>query len=169
MENYYSLITETAIEYRGKIIHEACYLEKMIDTYIAMYFCEENPLKISDMQLLILGDNRMNFESKRQIFDFISKNYDQNWYYQYKNISKDLQDIIEHRNVLAHCLLDTSEDSKNFQEGVIRFIRFKNNVDYKVYTVDTLFDLWDKIGKCIKHLGIKVYDPPLPATPLLNN
>jgi hypothetical protein len=45
---------------RGKILHEISLLEMALNLYLAIHFCgRENVEKMTDIQLLIFGDDRM--------------------------------------------------------------------------------------------------------------
>lgn len=126
-----------AAKYRGEIINETIWLEKRMDDYIAYYFCDDTD-RNREMHLLFLGDNRMSFEGKKQIFDFIARTHDIEWYQSYKSrrstsvkkgsiaMNNDMCYIMEKRNLLAHCVLDSSESARAKDIGVVSFVRYKN-------------------------------------------
>jgi len=131
-----------AAKYRGEVINETIWIEKSVDVYIAKYFCKNEAIG-KEMHLMILGDNRMTFENKKQVFDFLAKKHEMDWYQSYNSIrdnsrkknrvplAGDLDYIIGERNVLAHCMLDVSKEALELGDGTIRFRRFKN--DYQAF------------------------------------
>ena len=159
----YADLLNRASEYRGKVINETIYLEKTIDTYIATYFCDDK-LRMSEMHFLFLGDNRMTFESKKQIFDYLCKKHDLEWYKSYQSKRKikigkdtiqmiiDLDYIIQERNVLAHCFLDTSLEAKTRIDGKLTFLRFKNDKKPFEYTGAKYLELMTTIYNVTNHI-----------------
>ena len=141
-------------------------LEKFIDLYITDYFTNSDEHKSFEMQLLIVGDNRISFESKRQIFHFLAEKYDKEWYTSYKSVkysvvkkdvvvmNKDLVYIIEQRNVLAHRILDTSPEALADDKGIY-FLTFKNELAEIYFTEKTFIELKVMIGNITKHLSKK--------------
>lgn len=135
---------EVASKYRGNILNELSWLEKLLDTYLTNYFTGGDEKKSLDMQLLVWGDSRIAFDNKRQIFHAIAFDTDFEWYLSYKSIkthvpytkknnsiamNKDLVFAIEQRNILAHCIIDTSDEARK-DNSRLRFMRFKNDVQY---------------------------------------
>jgi len=137
-------------------------LEKFIDVYITDYFTNSDEDKSYEMELLILGDNRISFENKRQIFHFLAEKYDNAWYTSYKSIrylsskknsipmNKDLIYIIEQRNVLAHRVLNMDEVALSDDEG-ITFLTFKNELSGVRFTEQTFMELKEMIQKLTKY------------------
>ena len=140
-------IFQVAAEYRGSIINETIWLEKRMDDYIAYYFCDDVN-RTQEMHLLFWGDNRMSFEGKKQIFDYIARKHDLDWYKQYISLrsapvkkgsismNNDLCYIMEQRNILAHCVLDLRKDARNKEKGTVSFLRFKNEEKRFEFTVE---------------------------------
>lgn len=89
------------------------------------------------MQNLILGDNRIAFLPKIEIFHFIAKTNEKAWLDSYKGTStlkKDLIDIMEQRNIFAHRIVDTSSSFTGVPpDGTLRFVTFKNDVNFNDY------------------------------------
>jgi hypothetical protein len=123
-------------------------LELLINLYIAKFFCGVNKIKVEEMILLILGDERMSLSSKAQVFYFIASNHDQKWYQSYVSIRKhpdkkkvysmnnDLTFVIEERNIFAHRVLDDGNlvDNVPFPKNELRFVRLKNEMEPLDYT-----------------------------------
>lgn len=120
------------VRFRGIIISDVIWFEKVLDTYIATYFCDDKK-RIREMHYLFLGDNRINLESKKQIFVYLAENNDTVWYRSYvsprqsngkmpNSLNSDLTFLIEQRNILAHLLVDVHKSD----EDTLYFIKFKN-------------------------------------------
>lgn len=132
-------LNQLSEKYRGEILNEISWLEKLIDTYIASHFTKGDEQLIVEMQLLLFGDNRMTFENKKQVFQWIAENKDHDWYYSYRSMqdrefktkdfemNADLDYVIQNRNIFAHCLLDDSKKAQ-LDDDNLTFFRFKNDV-----------------------------------------
>lgn len=137
--NFYSLL-DKANHLRGGVMGDLILIEKLIDGYIADHFCSSH-LMAKEMHLLILGDNRMSFESKKQVFQQIVIKHDLHWsksYHSYRNDDRkkgrvplfgDLDYVITKRNILAHCWLDTSVINEPLKAEKLVFVRFKNDIE----------------------------------------
>jgi hypothetical protein len=71
----YLAYTNLAIYRRGTIINETILLERLIDDYIASYFCGEDVKKI-ELVDLVISTNRMIFENKVQVFKYLVEHHD---------------------------------------------------------------------------------------------
>lgn len=153
MRNTYQDLMRQAAEYRGQIINEVIWIEKMVDIYISSHFCKRDKSLMEEMHILLLGDNRIAFDNKRQIFHAIAMKHDDKWYDSYKDNSglpKEVKTktagafnnalcyLIEQRNVLAHCLLDTTKEAKYREDEKIKFFRFKNEISEFEFTPELL-------------------------------
>ncbi|MDB5157705.1 MAG: hypothetical protein JWR50_2412 [Mucilaginibacter sp.] len=136
-----------SILWRGQLLHQISILELGVNIYLANYFCGSNDDKMIDMQNFILGDDRMSLSAKQQVFFGIASTRDAEWYNSYKTIrpsqpkkkdytmNTDMVWVIEQRNIFAHRMLDL-DSFRSFnkrEEGVVRFIRMKNEltpIDY---------------------------------------
>ncbi len=147
-----------SIQYRGKLIHNVCFLEMGLNAYIANYFCSGDNQKMSDMIVLFLGDDRTTLYNKAHIFNKIATEYDKDWYDSYNSIrmttektpkphgmSSDLFHVIEERNVFAHRIFDSGTfATKELPNDVVRFTRFKNDIipiDYDKKKFDDLIQI----------------------------
>jgi hypothetical protein len=139
---------EKSIYWRGLVLHEISMLELMINAYIGIYLCgKENPDKILDMVNLFLGDDRTSLSSKSQVFYWISSNKDKTWYSNYTSIripdpkkaayglNSDMSWVIEQRNIFAHRVVsDEILTPDLMQKGIIRYVKFKNEMDVLDYS-----------------------------------
>ncbi|WDF55205.1 hypothetical protein [Mucilaginibacter sp. KACC 22063] len=156
---------ETSIRYRGSVLHDVAWLEKLIDNFIIYHFTTDE-LKIIEMQLLLFGDNRLNLENKRQIFDYIAIKHHADWYNSYAPIrikdykksvpmNNDIIWIIEERNKFAHLVLDTTDLGIKF-EGEIGFLRYKNATERYSYNEKAFRELMFTIKNVADYLVEKL-------------
>jgi hypothetical protein len=139
-------IQELGNHYRGLIIDKWVSLEKAMDYYIGYYFTKGGE-EFDDMFVLILGDERMTFESKRQVFQEIVKKDIPDFYTARPAIAAELQTMSAARNVLAHRVLDTGSDAQALPDNTIRFHKLKNKFEFVIYTVDELDKLYDQMSE----------------------
>ena len=142
------MLLETSMIYRGKMLHYMSVLELVMNIYIANHFCGKDNDKISDMQVLILGDDRMSFKAKMDVFIFIAKKYDLKWYQSYQGIRKELKlDLIhamEQRNVFAHRVADNEDGpllGEKSSKDIVRYVSYKNSIGKEEYTEERFIEL----------------------------
>lgn len=155
-----------SILWRGQLLHQVSLLEMGINMYLAYYFCGENEEKFIKIQTLIFGDERMNLSAKQQVFFAIASANDTEWYESYIPIrpkqekkkaytmNTDMVWAIEQRNIFAHRMLDVDAfiTFKEREEGTVRFIRMKNEIepiDYKQSDFDLLMETIFNLAKHI--------------------
>lgn len=171
---------ETAIKYRGEILHAVAYLDFIISIYIANYFCGNDDDKFVEMQDVILGDERVSLSSKAQILHYLSTEHDMDWVNSYISprpkqdkkppytFNQDLVHVIEERNVFAHRVLDEKGyfvDKEKYPEidGNIRFARFKNTVKPIDYNPEKFELLRKTIATLISHFKGKIRSTLAPS------
>lgn len=129
--------------YRGSFISSIITLEKSMELFLANYFCNSQQL-MEEMVLLILGNERLSFENKKQIsLKIISKKYP--LFKPQKSPFKDdtqtletqLQALIIARNVFAHCETVLSE-SHCLQTDKIVFYKFKDNFKFIEFSYEKI-------------------------------
>ncbi|NOW97959.1 hypothetical protein [Mucilaginibacter sp. SG564] len=155
-----------AAKYRGNIINEMTWMEKFVDSYITNYFTSDET-KVVDMHLLFLGDNRISFDAKRQIFIHLAMKYDLLWYNEYKSfrvhpepkkfysMNNDLDYLTQQRNILAHRIVDTTEDGRLDNEK-ISFLSFKNEAKTIPFSEETYIEMMFTIRDLTKYLVKRV-------------
>ena len=143
-----------SILYRGTYLDRLAPLELALNMYLAYHFCGTNYPKVIDMQMLIFGDERMSISNKIQVFYYVGTHYDKKWFDKYNgtfgNMNKDLNVIIENRNVFAHRLLEIDRDAikaKSIEN--IKYWRFKNDLDIHEYTDEKFNTLLKTIDKLL--------------------
>jgi len=125
----YQDLTHRAYTLRGMIINEAIFLERMIDGYLADYFCKDDTTN-KELKLLLLSTDRIVFESKRAIFQQLINTHNKEFAKKHPTIFSDIQYIIEQRNFVAHHILDTStEGIELIDKNSFRLLKYKNSVE----------------------------------------
>jgi hypothetical protein len=119
---------------RGSFINDTILLERVIDEFICRHFCSEENKKVELLESL-MSTKRITFDSKLAVAKFIIDNHYPEFDEKYPNYKKDITDIITHRNVFAHFLLDTSDDGvEKMKLGGIQFLKFEKK------TIPVLYD-----------------------------
>jgi len=140
--------------YRGQIVGDLIYLERLIDEIIAQHLCETREKQVEIFEL-ILGNERMGFSNKIQVFEYIIKTYRQSLFTLNPKIFADLKNLNAERNIVAHYLLDTSENGiKVFEQNrSIGFVKFRNSTTTIWRTDAQKSDFNALLGKYISLLG----------------
>ena len=139
------------IFYRGKIINDTILLERIIDTFIAIYFTKDEPefkdgkSLFTEMIELILSNERMSLGSKIEVFCYIVKKHYPQFLLDNPTLNKDLAFIIQQRNILAHYMFDTSDDYIAEQNSKFGFIKQKNKTETIEFDKARMKDVDDKI------------------------
>jgi hypothetical protein len=114
-------------ELRGKVLQTCIELETVMDGYIAEYFCESED-KIIELASIVLAP-RIPWGEKLAIFSVLIEKYNRPFMDEYSDFNKDIQNIIEHRNVFAHFPANTTPSGVELfkKVGVVAFLKFKNS------------------------------------------
>ncbi|HEX7414214.1 MAG TPA: hypothetical protein VF411_09230 [Bacteroidia bacterium] len=150
MENQITnLIKEAGCIYRGKIIDDVIYLERHIDEYLSRYFCQEKE-KQKDLFEMILG-SRLSWLPKLQVFTLILETHKKEFLLKHSNFIKDLEKLSAERNIVAHSLLDTSEEGrKEYKENQsIGFVRFRDGTKPEWRTLSKLNEFGIIANNCV--------------------
>ncbi len=139
--------TKRDYERRGEIIARVVYLERIMDAIIANYFCD-NDNKIDEIRMLILSTERITYENKRQVLKWIYEKHQSDIFKSHPKIFKDMQEIGEFRNVLAHNHLDIDVFLKNELDGKTIIHKYKNK-KYVVEITEPVFKEW--VAKILKY------------------
>lgn len=121
-------IQTSGYNYRGQIINDLIYLERLIDETISRHFCNDIE-KRKEFFELIIANERMSFNSKIQVFEYLFRKYQKNFISNFPAVFSDIKKLNEERNIVAHYLLDTSDDGqeKMRKENKIGFVKFRNS------------------------------------------
>jgi hypothetical protein len=145
-------LKEEAAAFRGLFIEKTIYLERLMDNYLAEYFCETEK-KRSEIVYYFLSADNYGFDKKKEIFKIIIEKQHPDLYVAMKDtFFPSLTSIIKTRNHLAHLLLDYSEKAiKKFTEtreiGFIKYGEsFLNSNKQVTYTVDDIYVIYHKLA-----------------------
>lgn len=142
-------LEDQAFYLRGKIINHTIILERVIDEYLTNYFCGEDEEKRKVLMYSLFGTNRITLDSKRQLFEDIIKKDKPDFVKKHPYLKKDLIYIAEQRNILAHYMLNSSDDGINNHDSHIEFVNFKGERKIIRFEEKTQIDLISKIEKSI--------------------
>jgi hypothetical protein len=141
-----------AASFRGTFIEKTIYLERMIDNYLAEYFCESEEKREQIVYYFFSADN-YGFDKKKEIFKIIMEKQHPDLYEAMKDtFFTSLTSIIKTRNHLAHLLLDYSEKAvqKFAETGEIGFIKygesFLNSNKQVTYSIDQIYVIYHKLA-----------------------
>ncbi|MGY4537020.1 hypothetical protein ACVW0P_001434 [Mucilaginibacter sp. UYNi724] len=150
-------LTVDAIVLRGGLINEVILLEKIIDNWLAKYFCNNEKRKNEFFDLILCHD-RLTYSSKVAVFVFIIQSHCKDFLKTYPYLAKDLNEIAEKRNILAHWLLDTSDTG--IDKGEIHFIKAKKVFPSIAFTAADIEKTLTNIEK-YKKVIYNLVTPPL--------
>jgi hypothetical protein len=122
------MYTEKAYKLRGEVINQTIQLERVMDAFIASHFCSDET-KRTELMILILCTERITFENKRQVLKWIVENHEKGLIEVHAKLFKNLQEIGEFRNLLAHTYLDIENFVDNVKSAKIALKKYKNQID----------------------------------------
>lgn len=127
--------TKRDYERRGEIIARTVNLERIMDTLIANHFCKAKK-KRNELLFLLLSTERITYENKRQILQWIWTTHCPERFKEYPTIFKDMQEIGEFRNTLAHNHLDIM--------GFMEYERNETTVLHKYKNAKKVIEITEK-------------------------
>jgi len=112
---------------RGALIHEAVFLERMIDFFLSKHFAKNKKASIELTDWVFT--ERITFENKVQILNLVIQKYFPEFKETHPTYHKDIIYIVEQRNIFAHYLaLNDDKDIELFlNDKTISFIKYKND------------------------------------------
>lgn len=140
-------ILENSFRFRGAIIHETSLLERLVDVYLANYFCESEE-KVVEIIDIVLGGNRISFDGKRKILDVILKKKNSDIYQKYPSFKADMNTVLYGRNNFAHCTLVTNDEALAKSKTHIGLARFGVNTRVDWYDQKRIDSIRKAISDC---------------------
>lgn len=131
---------------RGEILNLCTILEKDIEDFICKYFIDDSDKQI---ELFIIVLDRMTFDTKISVFEVLMKKIYDNFDKKYAKLFVELRFVKEHRNIMAHHIVDIFKDHKALKQGV-GFISYRNIANVTNYDKGKLKNVIDRTGKCIE-------------------
>jgi hypothetical protein len=132
---------------RGEILHLCTILEKDIEDFICKYFTNSND-KAQELFVIVL--DRMAFDSKISTLEVLLKKiHGDNFDKKYLKLFVELRFVKEHRNAMAHHMVDVFESHKPLKQGV-GFINYRNTATVTNYDKGKLKQVIDRTIKCIE-------------------
>jgi len=148
-------IHNLSVKYRGAILHIITGLEKGIDVYLSRYFTSTEE-KQDELMELVFGGLRITFENKRGILVYLSQKKKIKIEDDYPNMLSDMQDIFSVRKVMAHYMVDVSEEAQHLPDGTLRFISLNNKLDFKDFSKEKIRETIDQMLKMITVFGKEI-------------
>ena len=134
-----------SVNIRGTVLSKTVHIERLMDQYLAEYFCETEKKRLQISELW-LWTERATFDLKRQILSKIIPNGNEDFL-------TSLEEIAPHRNVFAHLEVNVERLSDFFTLNQIVFKSFSNGKKKdKIYTVETIKNLEKSMEKSIEGL-----------------
>jgi hypothetical protein len=127
-----------ARDLRGTFLNRVAAIERDVATLLTNYFCTEDESKREIFMAKVIG--KMSLEMKRVVLiEIVKKDYPRYWD-SHGEFLRDLQDIQEFRNKLAHSVIDMSEAAlaRPIEEGV-GFVQWKDGAPI----TDKEFENWE--------------------------
>ncbi len=139
-------INEYAIRYRGLMLNEITNLEKLMDGFLCSYFTSDLD-KQDELMEMVFGGLRITFDNKRGIFDHLSKTGKISLEQKYPKLFSEMQNLFSDRKILAHYMVDISEEAKLLPDGTIRFHALNNKHELKVFDKEKMKKIEKQISK----------------------
>ncbi|WP_179412855.1 hypothetical protein HDF19_12005 [Mucilaginibacter sp. E4BP6] len=141
-------IKATSIVYRGKIIDAVSSLDRLLDIYIATYFCDSLD-KVKEFSNIILGANRISLDGKRKLFDVLIKIQRPEFGKKvHRSFKKDMNTVMYERNSFAHNLVCTNQDAIDRATTHIGLQKFSANSRIEWYDEEKINSILMTIKKC---------------------
>lgn len=137
-----------AMNIRGFFITDTIAIERLIDDYIARYFCKTRKVQ-KELLELFLSTERIPFDMKRQAFKILTKKKHPDFEKTYKDFFPFLANIMEQRNIFAHYLLDMTKEGLKRYPDEIGFIKYKNETTTIWYNNKQLLEHVKKHTYCL--------------------
>lgn len=161
--NKHKTITKLGINLRGLYLNEIITLEQSISFYIAASITSTFETQIKILNSLI---DRITFNEKKNILkSLLDKKAIEGGFIKTKNkwphsdLLHEIQDLTRIRNYFAHYVLDIySEEAYNRSPKECALVEYRDGVDRKWFSLDSVEILIHKIHKCqeeITQLNIK--------------
>ena len=109
---------ELAYRRRGELINQTIMLERAMDSFLAKYFCNDTA-KETELLEIFLSTTHVTFFAKQEVIMIILKKHIPEFVLAYPDVEKDLKEIMEERNIVAHSVLDFSDVNSNNKNSLI--------------------------------------------------
>jgi hypothetical protein len=133
--------------FRGAIISDVGFLERLIDLYLSNYFCESEK-KVTEFIDIILGGNRISLDGKRKILDIVLKRVDPGIYLKIPDFNRDMNMALMERNNFAHCTLSNTSEALTKCDTHIGLAKFGKTTRVEWYDQQKIDDIRNAIKKC---------------------
>ena len=141
--DYLSMLTNSAILLRGKVVQDHTFLEKLMQSFVTVHYCTD-PAKANEFTEYVICQH-LPFDKTREIFTHIIRIHYPEDYKKYKKELKYIIEVNDERNIVGHYLLNSSEEGvKHYAtKQEITFMKFKNGMNQEAFSqkrVDTFHE-----------------------------
>ncbi len=145
-----TVYTYQAANTRGVLINHIILLERLVDSYIAEYFCGVGGKSVELMDM-ILATRRITFDGKMQVFKMILDKQFPRELNKHSEYAKSLQLVSNRRNQLAHFLLDHSPEAieRFVKTSAFTLLKIDNVREPKIYDFAKIKETGDLANKYI--------------------
>lgn len=154
-------IFEKSMVYRGRIIHAVSYMERLLDDYLAAYFCESKA-KQKEFSDIILGGNKINLNGKRKLFDILIKKQQSDFFKLNSRFNTDMNTAMYERNTFAHNMLCCNTEALEKHSTHIGLHKFSANSRIEWYDEEKIKGILSAIERCNKLILIAKIKTPRP-------
>ncbi len=145
-------LLRNAANFRGGILNGVILLERIIDSYLSWYFTNDKLRGDELMDMLFASKDGVPMKRKTILFKKLIKKNDINFHNSNDKFFKDIDFVIEQRNIFAHYLLDTDDQAikDHIEKKSITFLMYHDEEKKVHYDIDKLDDIVDKIEYTLK-------------------
>ena len=145
---------ELAYRRRGELINQTIMIERAMEQYLVQHFCTESDRQIELLETL-LSTTHVSFFAKLEVVIIILERHDPTFLYAYPDVKKELTDIMEQRNIIAHSVLDFSNIMRNNANSKIVVTKYRGKkpkpIEYDEKRFNNLIILINKYGAAFYH------------------
>lgn len=146
-------IHEKARYLRGAFLNSVASIDREISLLLTDYFCTTDDEKREIFFTKVVNAHFFSLSSKKEVLvNIVKKDYPDYWDENGK-ILKDLDDIIQFRNKLAHSVIDVSDEAlaRPIEEG-IGFIEWKKGEPITDEEFNNFAVMANMVGGCLKEI-----------------
>jgi hypothetical protein len=111
---------------RGRFLNQAVFIEMLLAEIICHHFCPDKQRRFQFFDSIV---SNMTFNTRVDVFSIILKSFYSDIEREYPDIVKQINDIRNFRNIVAHALLDTSSEflDNNPEKETVQFVTYKRS------------------------------------------
>lgn len=137
---------------RGGILNGVILLERIIDSYLAAYFTADEVKRGELMSMLFAASNGMPMKQKTVLFKKLLKKNEETFFKENSEFFKDIDYVIEQRNIFAHYLIETGQSAidDHISKRSLTFVKYLDKEMLIHYDLKTMDSIVFKVESCIE-------------------